>query len=943
MLKGIAVLTGFRSRLRRMSSPSPCADRNLIFGLLALQMEFVTREQLLDAMHAWMLDKHAPVSDILRKRGLLNDRRLALLEELVAEHVAQHGGDAHASLAAVRVEDAVRADFHRLGDADVQASFAALASTPLHTTAGKSGHDLPANSLTGLATSAPAFPAPAGSRFHRLREHARGGLGEVFVALDEELHREVALKEIQDRFADTDEARARFVREAEITGNLEHPGVVPVYGLGTYSDGRPYYAMRFIQGQSLQATIDRFHAGRSREPSGTASGPAGHPKGRAGPTFHSLPFRELLGRFVAVCNTIAYAHNRGVIHRDLKPANVMLGEYGETLVVDWGLARLLDRLDSDQTTVQRPVAASAAGGTAPTQMGQVIGTPSFIPPEQAEGRLDQMGVASDVFSLGATLYALLTGQPPYQGRDVLGQARRADIVPARQRNRSVPTALEAVCGKAMAKRPQDRYPTAQALAQEIERWLADEPVQAYPEPRVDRLRRWGRRHRSVVWAGVVLLAAGVVGLSVGLWAVGREQQRTKEAARRAEQQKERAQQAEKETLEQYRAGTDDAIEQLIGSKSVLGPQEKSYLEKTLKRWQALADRAGDDERSRAVRAEGHFRVALLRHRLGQSDEAIAGYRQALALREKLADEFPDVPEYRKDLAYTHANLGILLRPRGTYEESARHSRRALAILQKLADDFPAVHDYRRELGGSHNNLGLLLTVRNEITEAAEQFRKALAIREKLVKDYPGVPGYQVDLGGTYGNYGRLLRRSGKPAESLNWLERAIRMLAKIHQQDPQSVDPRLFLRNSHATRALAYDQLERYAEAVKDWTRAIELTPPQEQPRLRADRANSQLRAGQVARAVAEVAELTKAGKWSAGQWYDFACILAVAAGKDPGRKSEHADRVMELLHKAVKAGYTDADHMEKDRDLEVLRQREDFKKLLAEVKAVAHQKTKEQ
>src|SRR5262249_1293741 len=156
---------------------------------------------------------------------------------------------------------------------------------------------------------------PAPGRFRVLRAHARGGLGEVFVALDDELHREVALKEIQPRHADRAEGRARFVREAEITGQLEHPGIVPVYGMGAYPDGRPYYAMRLIRGESMQEAIARFHAADER-PRDVSE--------------RELALRGLLARFVAVCQAVAYAHSRGVVHRDLKPANVMLGEFGET-------------------------------------------------------------------------------------------------------------------------------------------------------------------------------------------------------------------------------------------------------------------------------------------------------------------------------------------------------------------------------------------------------------------------------------------------------------------------------------------------------------------------------------------------------------------------------------------------------------------------------------
>ena len=204
-----------------------------------------------------------------------------------------------------------------------------------------------------------------GSRFRVLRPHAKGGLGAVSVARDQELGRDVALKEIQPRFAHDTGSRGRFVLEAEVTGALEHPGVVPVYGLGQYEDGRPYYAMRFVRGDSLKEAADRFHA---------AGGIAAD--GRT--------FRSLLGRLVDVCNAIAYAHDRGVVHRDLKPGNVMLGKYGETLVVDWGLAKVLGRDDLDIDNDESPVAVSS-GDSCATVAGSAIGTPAYMPPEQAEG------------------------------------------------------------------------------------------------------------------------------------------------------------------------------------------------------------------------------------------------------------------------------------------------------------------------------------------------------------------------------------------------------------------------------------------------------------------------------------------------------------------------------------------------------------------------------
>ena len=304
-----------------------------------------------------------------------------------------------------------------------------------------------------------------GSRFRVLRPHAKGGLGAVSVARDQELGRDVALKEIQPRFAHDTGSRGRFVLEAEVTGALGHPGVVPVYGLGQYEDGRPYYAMRFVRGDSLKEAADRFHAAGGNAADGRT-------------------FRSLLGRLVDVCNAIAYAHDRGVVHRDLKPGNVMLGKYGETLVVHWGLAKVLGRDDLDIDNDESPVAVSS-GDSCATVAGSAIGTPASMPPEQAEGDVANLGPAADVYSLGATLFYILTGRPPISGgslADVLAAVKAGDVPSARSVNAECPASLSAVAAKAMSRNPGDRYAAPAELAEELERWLADEPVAAAAEP-----------------------------------------------------------------------------------------------------------------------------------------------------------------------------------------------------------------------------------------------------------------------------------------------------------------------------------------------------------------------------------------------------------------------------------------------------------------------------
>jgi serine/threonine-protein kinase len=249
---------------------SASADRNLLFGILAVQLDFVTKDAVIAGMGAWLLNKAKPLGDILRNQGHLSPGRLQLLTALVAEHLKQHDDDPQKSLAALSPVDEW---FHRqvasVEDAKVQQSVVQI---------GQPGLADPLQTIDQ--------PPEPGVRYRILRPHAKGALGEVFVAEDRELGRSVALKEIQSQRAHDPNSRSRFVREAEITGGLEHPGIVPVYGLGTYADGRPFYAMRFIKGDNLKQAIRQFHQS--------------HPSPWV--VFDGVEFRQLLRRFIDVCN-----------------------------------------------------------------------------------------------------------------------------------------------------------------------------------------------------------------------------------------------------------------------------------------------------------------------------------------------------------------------------------------------------------------------------------------------------------------------------------------------------------------------------------------------------------------------------------------------------------------------------------------------------------------
>jgi serine/threonine protein kinase len=323
------------------------------------------------------------------------------------------------------------------------------------------------------------------ARYRPLRFHAKGALGEVYVARAEECHRDVALKTIQAEWASDEVNRQRFEREAEITARLEHPSIVPVYGMAVGTDGRPCYAMRFISGETLYDAVQRYHA----------IGQTEHEAERA------LALRLLLAHFIAVCNAVAYAHSRGIIHRDIKPQNVMLGKFGETLVLDWGLARVFTRSPAERATGEDSLVPAKERPPEMTQIGQIVGTPDYMSPEQAAGRIDALGPASDIYSLGATLYVLLTGQPSIREPNLqllLAKVQAGEILPPRKVKRTVSPGLEAICRKAMALRPEDRYATAQELAGDIVRWLADEPVIAWREPFGERIQRLTRKHAKFV-------------------------------------------------------------------------------------------------------------------------------------------------------------------------------------------------------------------------------------------------------------------------------------------------------------------------------------------------------------------------------------------------------------------------------------------------------------
>jgi serine/threonine-protein kinase len=818
------------------------ADRNLLVGILALQHGLIDRDTLVEAMQAWLFDCKQPLERFIRDRGRLNPEEELLLEALVSTHLGQHGDEPG--------QGSVREVLGRIAETDPP-------GTRSWATTWVRGESSP-EWLAGQGPSV-GCPTTSGHRFHVVRHHGRGGLGEVFVALDSELNRTVALKRLREGHADNPRSQARFLVEAEVTGGLEHPGIVPVYGLGADADGRPFYAMRFIRGATLKEAIRRFH-GVDPEP------------GRD-PARRSLEFRQLLGRFIDVCDAIAYAHSRGVLHRDLKPDNILLGKFGETLVVDWGLAKALGRRGIDPSTDpddEEVLRLSSDDRLVETVVGSIVGTPGFMSPEQAWGDPSRLGPAMDVYSLGATLYSLLTGQPPFREGDtprLLAKVGRGDFPPPRAINPEVPAPLEAICLKAMSLSPAARYPTTRLLAQDIERWLADEPVSALREPWAERVRRWARQHRSLV-AGVA------TALIVALLALGGILAREQQSNRQLRLANLRESRAREQAQARFRLARDAVAgyyrgisEEVLLKRTEFNDLRRSLLTSAMNFYKDLTASLERDQEfdasarldlaraekaisqitrqiassaaalEAARRARVHFArlieerpaepglrrelaetltlIGFLQGETGHPDEALTAHQESLEIRRELARIRPDGVDDRLLLARTQDDVGKSLVDLGRRPEALQSYRAALVLLDALLSEQPGNDRFEIERARAQNDIGEVLARTGHHDEALEACAKSRAIRERLAAAHPADEGLQEDLAGSLTTLGTVQARIGRPAEALESFLRSASINQKLVAAHPNSTSLRRYLANNYNDIGGVHGQVNRMEEALR--------------------------------------------------------------------------------------------------------------------------------
>jgi serine/threonine protein kinase/Tfp pilus assembly protein PilF len=676
--------------------------------------------------------------------------------------------------------------------------------------------------------------ASARAEYRELRFHAAGALGEVYLARNTELKREVAIKFLKPgRARDPDHLR-RFLQEAEITGRLEHPGIVPIYALGVDAAGIPGYAMRFIRGATLLDAIEAFHAAD-----------------RAGrdPSERSLALRELLGRFISICNTIAYAHSRGILHRDLKPSNVMLGKFEETLVVDWGLAKAFDRVETADGTGDEALKPTISGTGSDTPTVGIVGTPAFMSPEQAEVRSILVGPASDIFGLGAILYAILSGQGPYQGRtlsDVLDAVKRCEFPTPRQVKSEVPRALEAICLKAMALRPLDRYPTALELAADVNRWLADEPVSAYSEPLAARARRWVRRHPRLVTGGTaasIVAAAALLAIItvVSIWngRLGDANRTIRQSSQQISAQNDELKQANQD-LVQARASAEREREQ--------AKEVTAFLVSTFRKPDPEMDGRDVkvaqvlDDASKALELRENVapltRAAILSAigetygGLGLASQSAGTLEKAVELRRReLGDDDTETINTLAGVATAYWAAGQLDRAT-TLGEQVLQSRRA-----NLGDNHPLTI-------GAINDLAVICEDSGRLDRAIDLFQQAIAAqRAKLGDDHPDTVLFMHNLADTY-------LMAGQPERAVPVFEKAV----NVFRSAKGATDPTTLEMTNNLARAYgATGQLDRSLELFQQVLQARLAKLGQDHPLTETSTSNlatAFLRMGQPDRAI---------------------------------------------------------------------------------------------
>jgi serine/threonine protein kinase len=642
-----------------------------------------------------------------------------------------------------------------------------------------------------------------------LEQIGEGGFGIVYLAEQlEPVRRKVALKVLKPGM-DTRQVVARFEAERQALAIMDHPNIAKVFDGGATPSGRPYFVMELVKGTPITEFCDQNH----------------------------LTPRQRLELFLSVCSAVQHAHQKGIIHRDLKPSNVLVSRHDSTPVVkviDFGVAKAVGQSLTDKTLF--------------TGVAQMVGTPLYMSPEQAGMSDLDVDTRSDIYSLGVLLYELLTGTTPFT-KERFKQAAYDEIrriireedpprpstrlselgAPPTPRAESSLASISAqrhtepakltklvrgeldwIVMKALEKERGRRYETANGFALDVQRYLAGEPVLAVPASQWYWLSKFVRRNRRSVAAAVIVfitLIGGITGTTLGLLQAerhakqAREERDAKDSALKAEQEaRTNETKARQQAFDALRSMSAEVIEKKFTQGAALTEDDRAFLRSVIAQYDAFAVVKGDDTDSRAVRAEGRWRVGMMRYRLGEFKEAEQDYGQALDLYKSLEDNFPDRPEFTLGVASNHNNLGNLFRATGRPAEAEAAFTNALTIQKELTTKFPDWQDVQRRLATTYNNLGILLNDTNRPTEAERAYKDALTVQRQLAARTPRRPESELDLARSLGNLGNVFKTTYRFKEAESAYREAGGIFKQLVADFPRQIEFRYDL-------AIAYDNL----------------------------------------------------------------------------------------------------------------------------------------
>ncbi len=788
--------------------------------------------------------------------------------------------------------------------------------------------------LTLTASHAPmptptVVPAIAG--YEIFGELGRGGMGVVYKARQLRLNRIVALKMILAGDHASPESALRFMAEAESIARLHHPNIVQIFAFGDCG-GLPYFEMEYVGGGSLS---DRLG-------------------GTSWPLRDAARLVETLGR------AIHEAHRMGIVHRDLKPANILLSTDGIPKIADFGLAKCLDI------------------NTGLTRTEWIVGSPSYMAPEQASPGATPIGPAADVYSLGAILYQLLTGRPPFQAPTVLETLEQVRLdrptAPSRLRSK-LPRDLVTICLKCLEKEPARRYSTAAELAEDLRRFEAGETIRARPAGRPERLWRWCRREPALASLALTLLA-GFFGVATQWW---RAELHLKEAVRqrgRAEESVQRhnetnrdlrlannrEQMARRQTQEHFDAAMKalGGFEEITKDAALLRePRMEGLRAKLLqtalgfyRELQASLEADASTE-ARFQLSEAYASAALLTWELGRQEEALAAYRRSLALVEQIAVVSRADPRVRASLGNAHFRIGFSLRTMGRPAAALSSFEHALEIQDLLARDYPENARFQEYLSWTLSNIGMMQVELGRPAEALEPQRHAIAIHEGLARSFPVEIRFRNDLGWAWRYFSLALAASGDLNAALLLAERAAVLYQELVQADRDDPEIRWRLSRCLDEVGLIRTELGRPAEAAGPLERAVEFYEDlvRDNPALYGlDLARNRLYAAlqrtmtsrreEALACIREAKEVLRRSSRVPIELvlHDMACsyVLWSVAGREgaiePAEREARTQRAIAALRRVIAARHGNLIQVRCDPVLDPLRARRDFREMIMDL-----------